>query len=77
MPVGDGGADGIILGLREVGVPQERPARLRSSVGLDLGARTPEEAAISITAEIVAHTDQGTGLPLSGLAGPIHMGTSS
>ncbi|MDG9712183.1 XdhC family protein [Streptomyces sp. DH10] len=58
--------------LTEAGVTEERLARLRSPIGLDLGARTPEETAISITAEIVAHTNQGTGLPLSHLSGPIH-----
>ncbi|MEU6909000.1 XdhC family protein [Streptomyces coeruleorubidus] len=58
--------------LTEAGVTEERLARLRSPIGLDLGARTPEETAISITAEIVAHTNQGTGLPLSRLSGPIH-----
>ncbi|WP_328981039.1 hypothetical protein [Streptomyces canus] len=29
------------------------------------GAHTPEETAISIAAEIIAHADNGTGLPLS------------
>ncbi|MFJ4975309.1 XdhC family protein [Streptomyces coeruleorubidus] len=58
--------------LTEAGVTEERLARLRSPIGLDLGARTPEETAISITAEIVAHTNRGTGLPLSHLSGPIH-----
>ncbi|TDO51723.1 [2Fe-2S] binding protein [Kribbella sp. VKM Ac-2527] len=32
----------------------------------------PEEAAVSITAEIIAHTNHGTGLPLSRTIGPIH-----
>ncbi|MFH8896603.1 XdhC family protein [Streptomyces coeruleorubidus] len=58
--------------LTGAGVTEERLARLRSPIGLDLGARTPEETAISIAAEIVAHTNQGTGLPLSRLSGPIH-----
>ncbi|MFE8993169.1 XdhC family protein [Streptomyces collinus] len=58
--------------LREAGVPEEHLARLRSPIGLDLGAHTPEETAISITAEIIAHTRNGTGLPLSRVSGPIH-----
>ncbi|MDW8804902.1 XdhC family protein [Streptomyces scabiei] len=58
--------------LREAGVPEEHLARLRSPIGLDLGAHTPEETAISITAEIIAHTHNGTGLPLSRVPGPIH-----
>ncbi|OUD03998.1 XdhC family protein [Streptomyces swartbergensis] len=58
--------------LSETGVTDEQLARLHSPIGLDLGARTPEETAISITAEIVAHTNQGTGLPLSQATGPIH-----
>lgn len=36
------------------GVPRERFARLRSPVGLDIGATTPEEIALSIAADIVA-----------------------
>ncbi|GAB2966863.1 XdhC family protein [Streptomyces pseudoechinosporeus] len=58
--------------LREAGVPADRLARLHSPIGLDLGAHTPEETAISITAEIIAHTHNGTGLPLSRVPGPIH-----
>ncbi|MEU0388731.1 XdhC family protein [Streptomyces chartreusis] len=58
--------------LREAGVPEEHLACLHSPIGLDLGAHTPEETAISITAEIIAHTNNGTGLPLSRVPGPIH-----
>lgn len=58
--------------LREAGVPTERLARLHSPIGLDLGAHTLEETAISITAEIIAHARNGTGLPLSRVPGPIH-----
>ncbi|MGW2384089.1 XdhC family protein [Streptomyces sp. NPDC001658] len=58
--------------LSEAGVTDEQLARLRSPIGLDLGARTPEETALSIAAEIVADTHRGTGLPLSRTTGPIH-----
>ncbi len=61
--------------LRQGGVTDGRLARLRSPIGLDLGARTPEETAVSITAEIIAHTNQGTGLPLTRITGPIHRPT--
>jgi xanthine dehydrogenase accessory factor len=39
---------------------------------LDLGARTPEETAISIAAEIIAGRWGGTGERLATTAGPIH-----
>ncbi|GGN50532.1 hypothetical protein GCM10011579_005380 [Streptomyces albiflavescens] len=58
--------------LREVGVTQRELARLRSPIGLDLGARTPEETALSIAAEIVAARRGGSGVPLTGSRTPIH-----
>ncbi|WP_405476290.1 XdhC family protein [Streptomyces canus] len=58
--------------LRQAGLAEDQLARLRSPIGLDLGARTPQETAVSITAEIIAHTNRGTGLPLSVTSGPIH-----
>ncbi|MET9131770.1 XdhC/CoxI family protein [Streptomyces antibioticus] len=58
--------------LREVGVTELELARLRSPIGLDLGARTPEETALSIAAEIVANRRGGTGVPLTGAHTPIH-----
>ncbi len=61
--------------LRQEGVTDGRLARLRSPIGLDLGARTPEETAVSIAAEIIAHTNQGTGLTLTRITGPIHRPT--
>lgn len=58
--------------LREAGVTDPELARLRSPIGLDLGARTPEETALSIAAEIVATRRGGTGVPLTGTRTPIH-----
>ncbi|MFC7220835.1 XdhC family protein [Streptomyces polyrhachis] len=58
--------------LRERGVTDAELARLRSPIGLDLGARTPQEVAVSIAAELVAARHGGTGAPLTGAVGPIH-----
>lgn len=58
--------------LREVGVTELELARLRSPIGLDLGARTPEETALSIAAEIVAERRGGSGVALTGAHTPIH-----
>ncbi|MEU8510215.1 XdhC family protein [Kitasatospora sp. NPDC048722] len=58
--------------LREVGLTDAEIARLRSPIGLDLGARTPEETAVSVAAEIIAHRRGGSCLPLSAGSGPIH-----
>ncbi|MER5948669.1 XdhC/CoxI family protein [Streptomyces sp. NPDC001904] len=58
--------------LRDVGVSELELARLRSPIGLDLGARTPEEVAVSIASEIVAARRGGTGVSLTGAHTPIH-----
>ncbi|MCX4696247.1 XdhC family protein [Streptomyces sp. NBC_01408] len=58
--------------LRDVGVSELELARLRSPIGLDLGARSPEETALSIAAEIVANRRGGTGAALTGAHIPIH-----
>jgi xanthine dehydrogenase accessory factor len=64
--------DDRVARLREVGVDDKELARLSSPIGLDLGARTPEETAISIAAEIVAHRWGGSGERLGILDGRIH-----
>jgi xanthine dehydrogenase accessory factor len=58
--------------LREAGVDEGGLRRLASPIGLDLGAVTPEETAVSVAAEIVRTRRGGTALPLSALDGPIH-----
>ncbi|GAA3721274.1 XdhC/CoxI family protein [Streptomyces tremellae] len=58
--------------LREEGVAAADLARLASPIGLDLGARTPEETAVSIAAEIIALRWGGTGERLSRASGDIH-----
>ena len=59
--------------LAEVGVTHaDQLARLMSPIGLDLGARTPEETAISICAEIIARRTGRATPSLRDAAGPIH-----
>ncbi|MFF3371965.1 XdhC family protein [Streptomyces sp. NPDC002680] len=79
LPVGYVGAMGSrhthehrLERLREAGVPREHLARLHSPIGLDLGAHTAEETALSIAAEIVAHVHEGSGRSLTWGTGPIH-----
>ena len=60
--------------LKEAGLTDAECARLHSPIGLDLGARTPEETAISIAAEIVQARWGGSGARLAETAGPIHPG---
>ena len=58
--------------LREAGLTDTELGRLASPIGLDLGARTPEETAVSIAAEIIARRWGGGGRPLAEIGGRIH-----
>ncbi|WIM95051.1 XdhC family protein [Actinoplanes oblitus] len=58
--------------LRAAGLSEPELARLCSPIGLDLGARSPEETAVSIAAEIVALRHGGSGGRLSRVTGPVH-----
>jgi len=61
--------------LRAIGLTEAELARLRSPIGLDLGARTPEETAISIAAELIQLRWGGTGQALTTTDGRIHQET--
>ncbi|WP_032368963.1 XdhC family protein [Rhodococcoides fascians] len=58
--------------LSERGVTENELARLHSPIGLDLGASTPAETAVSILAEILKVSRRTTGLELRSLTGSIH-----
>jgi xanthine dehydrogenase accessory factor len=57
--------------LRTAGVAEESLARIRGPIGLDIGAESPEEMAISILAEIIAVRHGRKGGPLTAAAGNI------
>lgn len=58
--------------LIEAGLTGDDLSRLRSPIGLDIGARTPEETAISIVAEIIVERTGREARSLSTTTGPIH-----
>jgi xanthine dehydrogenase accessory factor len=55
----------VLARLRAAGFGEDQLGQVRAPVGLDIGAVSPEEVALSILAEIVAHRRGGTGAPLS------------
>lgn len=58
--------------LLEAGIDESGLARLRSPLGLDIGARTPEETAVSIVSEIIARRTGRGARALTDGSGPIH-----
>ncbi|MEV4611512.1 XdhC family protein [Kitasatospora sp. NPDC049258] len=63
-----------LVRLREAGLGEGELSHLAAPAGLDLGARTPQETAVSILAEIIATRWGGSGHRLTATAGPIHTG---
>lgn len=64
--------DKRVARLREVGVDDDGLARVMAPIGLDIGARTPEETAVSICAEIIARRTGHVAPSLRDGDGPIH-----
>jgi xanthine dehydrogenase accessory factor len=66
--------DDRVTRLRAAGLSDTELSRLASPIGLDLGARTPEETAVSIAADIIARRWGGGGRRLADIGGRIHRG---
>ena len=64
--------DRRIASLRELGLDDRELSRLHSPIGLDLGASTPAETAISILAEVLAERAGASTIPLTSTRGAIH-----
>jgi xanthine dehydrogenase accessory factor len=54
----------VLQHLRDEGFAEEELARVRTPIGLDIGAETPEEIAISIMAEVIMLRRGGQGGPM-------------
>ena len=61
----------VLESLRARGIPDERLGRLKAPAGLDLGAVTPEEIAVSILAEIVARRRRPPTVSPASAASPV------
>ena len=58
-------AKGILSRLRRNGIPDDLLRRIITPIGLDIGAETPAEIAVSTMAEIIMHRNKRSGTPLS------------
>jgi xanthine dehydrogenase accessory factor len=62
---------GLVLDyLRQEGIAEDELARVHAPAGLDLGAKTPEEIALSVLSEIVVHRRGGSGFAMRGRLRP-------
>jgi xanthine dehydrogenase accessory factor len=68
--------EGRVERLRDIGLDEQSIARIHAPCGLDVGARTPSETAISILAEVIAVRTGRTGESLRETSGPIHSETA-
>jgi len=57
----------VLRHLAEAGLDRDALARVHTPIGLDIGAETPEEIAVSIVAELILVRRGGSGRPLSRL----------
>ncbi len=60
----------VLTHLAREGYAREALARVRTPIGLDIGAETPQEIAVSILAELIAARRGGSGRKLSELRPP-------
>ena len=67
--VRNGAREGRLL---EAGVAEKDLSRIMAPIGLDIGARTPEETAVAICAEIIAIRSGSAVASLRDGTGPIH-----
>ena len=65
--------DERVTRLREAGVDDAGLERIMAPIGLDVGARTPEETAVAICAEIIARRTGRNAPSLRDTKGPIHV----
>jgi xanthine dehydrogenase accessory factor len=63
--------------LRNEGLTDVELARVMGPIGLDIGARTPEETAVSVLAEIIGLRSGRVGGSLRSTSGPIHAATAA
>jgi len=55
----------VLTDIHSEGVPLEKLAKVRTPIGLDIGAETPQELAVSIIGEIIMHRKGGSGVAMS------------
>lgn len=65
-------AGAVMKLIRDSGVSDEALARVRTPIGLDIGAETPEEIAVSIVGELLTVRLGGSGRPLSQVRGVLN-----